>query len=76
LHHPLNRVFAGARPVSWIQGACAEIRQAHPDRQVLMTRKEAPMSPCIAVIDDDPARRELLHDLLGGEAYRESEHVR
>jgi DNA-binding response OmpR family regulator len=34
-----------------------------------MTRKEAPVSTCIAVIDDDAACRELLHDLLSEEGY-------
>ena len=29
----------------------------------------SPMSTCIAVIDDDPACRELLHDLLSEEGY-------
>ena len=28
-----------------------------------------PMSTCIAVIDHDPACRELLHDLLSEEGY-------
>jgi transposase len=32
-------------------------------------RKEAPMSTCIVVIEDDPACRELLHDLLSEEGY-------
>ena len=55
--------------VSAFQDTCAEICRAHPDLQVLIKRKEASMSTSIAVIDDDPACRELLHDLLSEEGY-------
>jgi DNA-binding response OmpR family regulator len=55
--------------VSAFQDTCAEIRRAHPERQFLMKRKEASMSTSLAVIDDDPACRELLHDLLSEEGY-------
>jgi CheY-like chemotaxis protein len=82
---PPNRVSGGARkPISWIptasrlsrtraqspfQNTCAEICRAHPDLQFLITRKKASMSTSIAVIDDDAACRELLHDLLSEEGY-------
>jgi CheY-like chemotaxis protein len=55
--------------VSAFQDTCAEIRRAHPKRQFLIERKEASMSTSIAVIDDDAACRELLHDLLSEEGY-------
>src|SRR5437762_9657739 len=54
---------------SAFQDRCAAVRRAHPERQFLITRKEASMSTSIAVIDDDPACRELLHDLLSEEDY-------